>query len=167
VGVTRRYLEQHGVEAEVEYSWGATEAKVPLLVDAIVEATETGSTLRANGLRIVETVLETTTRLIANQSAWADEEKRAKIESLGVLLQGAIRAEQMVGLKMNVHRDHLAALLNLLPAMKKPTISHLSDEEWMALETIIDEDEVKVLIPRLRRAGAQGIIEYPLNKVIP
>ena len=167
VGVTQRYLEQHGVTAEVEYSWGATEAKVPQLVDAIVEATETGSTLRANGLRIMETVLTTTTRLIAHQTAWADEWKRAKIESLAVLLQGALRAEQMVGLKMNVPRDRLAHLLNLLPAMKKPTISPLSDEDWVALETIIDEEEVKVLIPRLRRAGAQGIIEYPLNKVIP
>lgn len=167
VGVTRRYLEQRGVQAEVEYSWGATEAKVPQLVDAIVEATETGSTLRANGLRIIETVLETTTRLIANRDSWADPWKRTKIESLAVLLQGAIRAERMVGLKMNVHRDHLAAVLGLLPAMKNPTIAPLSDADWVAVETIIDEDQVKVLIPQLRRAGAQGIIEYPLNKVIP
>jgi len=167
VGVTRRYLEQRGVEAEVEYSWGATEAKVPQLVDAIVEATETGNTLRANGLRIIETVLETTTRLIANRDSWADPWKRTKIESLAVLLQGAIRAERMVGLKMNVHRDHLAAVLGLLPAMKNPTIAPLSDADWVAVETIIDEDQVKVLIPQLRRAGAQGIIEYPLNKVIP
>jgi len=155
------------VEAEVEYSWGATEAKVPQLVDAIVEATETGNTLRANGLRIIETVLETTTRLIANRDSWADPWKRTKIESLAVLLQGAIRAERMVGLKMNVHRDHLAAVLGLLPAMKNPTIAPLSDADWVAVETIIDEDQVKVLIPQLRRAGAQGIIEYPLNKVIP
>lgn len=167
VGVTRRYLEAQGVAAEVEYSWGATEAKVPQLVDAIVEATETGSTLRANGLRIVETVLETTTRLIANRDSWADPWKRAKIESLAVLLQGAIRAEQMVGLKMNVHRDNLDGVLALLPAMKNPTLSPLTDADWVALETIIDEDQVKVLLPQLRRAGAQGIIEYPLNKVIP
>ncbi|HIE53340.1 MAG TPA: ATP phosphoribosyltransferase [Armatimonadetes bacterium] len=167
VGVTKRYLQEKGVHAEVEYSWGATEAKVPLLVDAIVEATETGSTLRANGLRIVETVLETTTRLIANRQAWQDEWKRAKIEGLAVLLDGALRAERMVGLKMNVHREDLPGLLELLPALKKPTISYLSDEEWMAVETVIEEEQVKSLIPRLKAAGAQGIIEYPLNKVIP
>lgn len=167
VGVTRRYLEAHGVQAEVEYSWGATEAKVPLLVDAIVEATETGSTLRAHGLRILETVLESTTRFIANRESWQDAWKREKIENLAMLLAGALRAEQMVGLKMNVAKKDLQGLLALLPALKKPTVSELSDPEWCALEVIAHEREVRDLIPRLKRAGAQGIIEYPLNKVIP
>lgn len=167
VGVTRRYLEAHGVQAEVEYSWGATEAKVPLLVDAIVEATETGSTLRAHGLRILETVLESTTRFIANRESWQDAWKREKIENLAMLLAGALQAEQMVGLKMNVAKKDLQGLLALLPALKKPTVSELSDPEWCALEVIAHEREVRDLIPRLKRAGAQGIIEYPLNKVIP
>jgi len=167
VGFTQRYLAQHGVEAEVEYSWGATEAKVPELVDAIVEFTETGSTLRAHGLRIVETILETTTRLIANREAWADEWKRNKIESLAVLLAGAVRAEHMAGLKMNVRRADLDRVLAILPAMQNPTISPLSDEAWVAVETVIEEEQVKVLIPQLKWAGACGIIEYPLNKVIP
>lgn len=167
VNVTKKYLASHGVEAHVEYSWGATEAKVPELVDAIAELTETGSSLRANNLRIIETILESTTKLIANKEAWQDDWKRAKIENIAILLEGAIAAEEKVGLKMNVERCNINAVLAILPAMKNPTVSTLTDESWVALETIIDEKIVRELIPPLRRAGAQGIIEYPLNKVIP
>jgi len=167
VNVTRSFLKEHGVEAHVEYSWGATEAKVPELVDAISELTETGSSLRANNLRVIETILESTTRLIANKAAWEDEWKRAKIENICMLLEGALAAEEKVGLKLNVERTNLDNVLQILPAMKNPTISNLSDDQWVAVETIIDEKTVRELIPTLRRAGAQGIIEYPLNKVIP
>ena len=167
VEVVRRFLDERGVSADVEFSWGATEAKLPHLADAIVEATETGSTLRANNLRIVETLLESTTKLIANKAAWADSWKRHKIESVAMLLEGALRAEHKVGLKMNVRRDNLDRLIDRLPALKRPTISDLSDLEWVAVETIIDESVVRKIIPELKDAGAEGIIEYPLNKVIP
>jgi ATP phosphoribosyltransferase len=165
--VTRDYLERHGVRADVEFSWGATEVKVPHLVDAIVEGTETGSTLRAHGLRVLDTLLESTTRWIANKEAYADPWKREKMENLAMLLQGALEAEGMVGLKMNVPRDCLDAVLALLPAMKRPTISPLAEEGWAAVETILPEETVRDLIPALKRTGAQGLVEYPLNKVIP
>jgi ATP phosphoribosyltransferase len=167
VNVTRKYLKQHGVKAHVEYSWGATEAKAPELVDAIAELTETGSSLRANNLRIIDTILESNTKLIANRLAWKDPWKRAKIENIAMLLKGALLAEVKVGIKMNIMRDHLDRILPLIPAMKNPTISNLTDEKWVAVETIIDEKVVRELIPKLSKAGAQGIIEYPLNKVIP
>lgn len=166
VGMTRRYLAQHGVEADVEFSWGATEIKAPQFVDAIVEVTETGNSLRANNLRIVETLCESTTRLIANKQAWEDKTKREKLENMALLLQAAIEAEGRVGLKMNVPKQQLEAISNLLPAITSPTISHLSDPDWVALEIVTEEREVRRLIPELRRAGARGIIEYPLNKVI-
>lgn len=166
VQATRRYLARHGVSAEVEYSWGATEAKAPLLVDAIVEGTETGSSLRANRLRIVDTVVESNTKLIANQEAWADPWKRNKIEVLAILLRGALEAEAKVGLKMNVPRARLDEVSKQLPALHTPTISGQSDPEWVALEVIVDEAVVRDIIPALRHAGAEGIIEYPLNKVI-
>ncbi len=167
VNVTRRYLEKHGVEAEVEFSWGATEVKVPDLVDAIVEGTETGSTLRAHGLKIVDELLSSTTRFIANRDAFQDEWKRSKLESMATLLVGAMEAESKVGLKMNAPREELKHILGLLPAMKMPTISTLSDENWAAIEIVAEERLVRDLIPQLRKAGATGIIEYPLNKVIP
>lgn len=167
VNVTRRYLAQHGVEAQVEFSWGATEIKVPELADAIVELTETGSSLAANNLRVLDTVLETTTQLIASRAAWADEWKRSKVEHLSLLLQGALLAEEKVGLKMNVARGNLASVLGLLPALRQPTISALTNEEWVAVETVLDERAARDLIPRLRQAGAEGIVEYPLNLVIP
>jgi len=166
VRVTRRYLRKHGVKAEVEFSWGATEAKAPDLADAIIEVTETGSSLRANNLRILETVLESSPRLIANRDSWANKWKRRKIENLALLLEGAILAEGKVGLKLNVRKKHLPAVLRILPAITSPTISTLSDKNWVALEVILDETTVKQIIPDLRRAGAVGIIEYPLNKVI-
>lgn len=166
VEATKRYLQQHGVSAQVEYSWGATEIKAPLLVDAIVEGTETGSSLRANRLRIVDTVTLSTTKLIANQQAWRDAWKREKIEVLAMLLKGALEAEGKVGLKMNVPKDKLEAVSDLLPSLHTPTISHQTDPNWVALEVIIDEQVVRDMIPELRRAGAKGIIEYPLNKVI-
>lgn len=167
VNVTRRYLVQHGVEATVEFSWGATEIKVPHLVDAIVEGTETGSTLRAHRLRIVDTLLESTPRWIAHPAAYRDPWKREKMENLALLLRGALDAEGMVGLKMNVPRAHLEAVIGVLPAMKRPTISALADDEWVAVETILPERVVRDLLPRLKRAGAEGFVEYPLNKVIP
>ena len=166
VRATERYLEQHGVSAEVEYSWGATEIKAPLLVDAIVEGTETGSSLRANHLRIVDTVTESTTKLIANRQAWADPWKREKIEVLAMLLRGALEAEMKVGLKMNVSKANLAQVSDQLPSLHTPTISNQTDANWVALEVIIDKHVVRDLIPRLRKAGAEGIVEYPLNKVI-
>jgi ATP phosphoribosyltransferase len=166
VQLTTRWLKKHGVKAKVEFSWGATEIKAPQFVDAIVEVTETGSSLRANKLRIVETVLESTTRLIANKGAWKNKAKREKIESMALLLQSAIAAEGKVGLKMNVPVDSLKAILKTLPSLTSPTVSHLSDQKWAAIEIIADESEVKRLIPLLRKAGARGIIEYPLNKVI-
>ena len=166
VQATRRYLEAHGVKAEVEYSWGATEIKAPLLVDAIVEGTETGSTLRANRLRIVDTVAESTAKLIANHQAWADPWKREKIETLAMLLKGALEAGGQVGLKMNVPRDKLDQVSQQLPSLHTPTISNQVDQDWVALEVIIDEHTVRDLLPGLKKAGAEGIIEYPLNKVI-
>ena len=167
VNLTRKFLAERGVEAQVEFSWGATEVKAPTLVDAIVEATETGSSLRANGLRIVDTVLVSTTRLIANKQSWQDPWKRQKIENLAMLLKGAIAAEGRVGLKMNVPRARLDDIAAFLPSMKNPTISPLSDPEWVALEIVVEEALVRQLIPELKRHGAQDIIEYPLNKVIP
>jgi ATP phosphoribosyltransferase len=166
VNITRQYLERHKVKAEVEFSWGATEAKAPELVDAIVEVTETGSSLRANNYRIIDTVLESWTKLIANPRAMRDPWKRKKIENIALLLRAAIDAEGKVGLKMNVARQKLETVLAVLPAITSPTISTLRDENYVALETIIDEALVKQLIPDLKRAGAVGIIEYPLNKII-
>lgn len=166
VNVTKRYFEQHGVKVNVEFSWGATEVKAPDLVDAIVEGTETGSTLKAHGLQIIDTLLESTTRLIANKQAWQDEEKRNKIENMAMLLQAALTADGLVGLKMNVPTAKLDEVLAELPSLKNPTISSLSDNEWVAAEIIVEESLVRELIPRLKRAGASGIVEYPLNKVI-
>jgi ATP phosphoribosyltransferase len=167
VTVTRKYLAEKGVEADVEFSWGATEVKVPEMVDAIVELTETGSSLAANNLRILDTVLETNTKLIANHESWADAWKREKIETLSMLLQGALLAAEKVGLKMNVARADLDRIIGLIPALRQPTISALTNEDWVAVETVLDEREARDLIPELRRAGAEGIVEYPLNKVIP
>ena len=166
VGLTRQYLRRHKVKAEVEFSWGATEMKAHELVDAIVDITETGSSLRANKLRIVDTLLTSTPRLIANHAAWKDSWKRQKIETLALLLKGALEAETKVGLKMNIAEKNLANLLKTLPALRNPTISQLSLEGWVAVETIIDEHVVRELIPALKAAGAEGIIEYPLNKVV-
>ncbi len=166
VNLTRKYLRRHKVKAEVEFSWGATEVKAHELVDAIVEITETGSSLRANKLRIVDTLLYSTPRLIANHGAWRDRWKRQKIEKLALLLKGALEAEAKVGLKMNVAQKNLGKLLQSLPALRNPTISSLSQAGWVAVETIIDEHVVRELIPALKVAGAEGIIEYPLNKVV-
>ena len=166
VGATKRYLSAKGVQAKVEFSWGATEVKPPELADAIVEVTETGSSLRANKLRILETVLESNTQLIANVNSWADEWKRRKLEDIKLLLEGAMNALGKVGLMLNVKRDNLAAVLAVLPALKNPTISQLSDEEWVAVNTILEETTVRNIIPRLKEAGAQGIVEYPLNKIV-
>jgi len=166
VQVTKDYLKKNKVNAHVEFSWGATEVKALIGLDAIVEVTETGSSLRANNLREVATVCESTTQLIANRKSWINPWKRDKIENLAMLLKGAIAAEEKVGLKMNVSKTDLKAVLAILPSMKKPTISNLSDPNWADVDTIIDEKTVKYLIPKLKRAGAQGIIEYPLNKVI-
>jgi ATP phosphoribosyltransferase len=166
VNMTRKYLRKHKVKAEVEFSWGATEMKAHELVDAIVDITETGSSLRANKLRIVDTLLESTPRLISNHNSWKDSWKRRKIETLALLLKGALEAEAKVGLKMNISRQNLTTLLKELPALRNPTISNLSQEGWVAVETIIDEHIVRELIPALKAAGAEGIIEYPLNKVV-
>lgn len=166
VSVVKEYLDKKGVRAKVEFSWGATEAKPPHLADAIVELTETGRSLQANNLRIVETIFLSTTVLISNLKAWKDAGKRRKIESLDLLLQGALLAETKVGLKMNVQRKDLRKILALLPALKKPTIAPLTDPKWLDVETIIQENVVRDIIPRLKMAGAQGIIEYPLNKVV-
>ena len=167
VNVARKFLGERGVSAEVEFSHGATESKAPDLVDAIMDGTETGTSLRANRMRIIETVMVSTTQLIANRAAWADEWKRKKIESLAILLEGAIAARFKVGLKLNVSKADLRKVLEVLPAMKRPTISDLADEAGYALETIVDESVVREIIPALRRAGAEAIVEYPLNKVIP
>jgi len=167
VGFVSKWLKQKGVTAEVEFSWGATEAKAGVLVDAIVELTETGSSLRANKLRVVEELLTSSTRLIANVDSWKNTWKREKLENLAMLLQGAIAAEGMVGLKMNIAQKNLDGLMQLLPALKRPTIAPLSEAGWVAAEVVIEEKLVKRLIPQLKRIGAQGIIEYPLNKVIP
>lgn len=166
VQVTRRYLEQFGVKAEIEYSWGATEVKAPLLVDAIVEGTETGSSLRANRLRIIDTVAESTTKLIANHDAWEDPWKRQKIENIAMLLKGALHAGAKVGLKMNLPKKSLEDVTAQLPALHSPSITRQTDPDWVALEVIIDEKVVRDLVPHLKQAGATGIIEYPLNKVI-
>lgn len=166
VNVTKKYLKANKVRADVEFSWGATEVKAAIGVDAIVEVTETGSSLMANRLREVATVCESTTQFISNRKSWMIPWKRNKIENLALLLKGAIAAEEKVGLKMNVAKKDLKEILAILPSMKKPTVSHLSDPEWVDVDTIIDESTVKHLIPKLKRAGAQGIIEYPLNKVI-
>ena len=166
VATTKRYLAANGVKAKVEFSWGATEVKPPVLADAIVEVTETGSSLRANKLRIIETALESNTQLIANLDAWRDSWKRRKMEDVRMLLEGAINALGKVGLMLNVRRECLPAILNILPALKNPTISTLSDEEWVAVHTILDELTVRNIIPRLKEAGGQGIVEYPLNKIV-
>lgn len=166
VNITKRYLRQHKVKAEVEFSWGATEVKAHELVDAIVEITETGSSLRANKLRIVDTLMVSTPRLIVNHEAWKDEWKRKKIENLAMLLKGALEAESKVGVKMNIEKKNLEKVLQTLPALRNPTVSTLSQEGWVAVETIIDERVVRELIPQLKAAGAEGIIEYPLNKVV-
>ena len=166
VNLTRRYLKQHGVTANIEFSWGATEVKPPLLADAIVDVTETGSSLRANNLRVIDTVLESTPRFIANREAHADPSRRAIIDRVVLLLRGAIAAADRVGLMMNVPRNRIDAILALLPALGTPTVSTLADERWTAVNTVIREREVKELLPRLREAGARGIVEYPLNKII-
>jgi ATP phosphoribosyltransferase len=166
VATTKRYLKANGVTAKVEFSWGATEVKPPVLADAIVEVTETGSSLRANKLRIIETVLESNTQLIANVDSWQDALKRRKIEDIRLLLEGAINALGRVGLILNVRKECLPAVLNILPALKNPTISNLSDPDWVAVHTILDEITVRNIIPRLKEAGGQGIVEYPLNKIV-
>lgn len=166
VQLTRKYLAEHGVTAEVEFSWGATEVKARELVDAIVEVTETGSSLRANRLRIVDTLLVSTPRLIVNHLAWDDAWKRRKIETLCLLLRGALDAEAKVGLKLNVAHANLPKVLQTLPALRNPTVSSLSQDGWVAVETILDEQVVREIIPQLKAAGAEGIIEYPLNKIV-
>ena len=166
VDMTRRYLAKHGVTAEVEFSWGATEVKVPDLVDAIVDVTETGSSLRANKLRILETIMESSPQIIANRAALEDPWKKQKLETMVLLLRGAHAALDKVGLKMNLPADRLAALLEALPALRNPTVAHLAQSDWVAVETIIDERVVREIIPRLKALGAEGIIEYPLNKVV-
>jgi ATP phosphoribosyltransferase len=167
VNLTKKYLERHGVNARVEFSWGATEVKVPQLADAIVEVTETGSSLRANRLRIVDTVLESRTVFIANRTAVGDAWKKEKIDNIVLLLQGAISAQSKVGVMLNVRRENLPAVLAALPALKNPTISTLSDPDWVAINTIVDEEVVRHLIPKLKTAKAQDIVEYPLNKIVP
>ncbi len=166
VGLTSRYLKQHGVKAEVEFSYGATEVKPPLLADAIVDVSETGSSLRANNLRVVDVVLESTPRFISNRDAFEDEWKRRKMEGLVMLLRAAIAAANRVGLMLNVRREHLEKVLELLPALATPTISALADERWAAVNTVIEERLVRALLPQLREAGAHGIVEYPLNKIV-
>lgn len=166
VTIVRNFLAENKVDAKVEFSWGATEVKVPDLVDAIVDLTETGNSLRANKLRIVDTVLETNTQLIANKSSWANPEKRQKIEIIALLLKAALEAEKKVGLKLNAPKDKIDTLLQKLPALRKPTISPLSSEGWIAIETVIEEQVVRKIIPELKAHGAEGIIEYPLNKIV-
>jgi len=166
VRVTEQYFKRLRVNVLVEFSWGATEVKPPVLADDIVEATETGSTLRANRLRILDTVMESNTQLIANRAAWLDAWKRTKIENIALLLHAAIAAQGRVGIMLNVRRDHLAAILDLLPALRRPTISSLAGEDWVALNTILEERTVRDLIPKLKAAGAEGIVEYPLNKIV-
>ncbi len=166
VGLTKHYLAQNGVTAHVEFSWGATEVKPPRLADAIVEVTETGSSLRANDLRIVDEVLQSTTRLIVNKTSWADDAKRTKIENMALMLQSCLAAETKVGLMMNVHRNHLELVIKQLPALQQPTVSPLSDPDWVAINTIVDEAYVRQIIPQLKQAGARGIVEYPISKII-
>ncbi|HMO51034.1 MAG TPA: ATP phosphoribosyltransferase [Kiritimatiellia bacterium] len=167
VGLTRQYLKNHGVNADVEFSWGATEVKAPELVDAIVDITETGSSLRANNLRIVDTVLESTTRLIANRNAWNDPWKRKKIEQIALLLRGALAAETKVLIKLNVQQDHLDRVTQLLPSLHAPTVNPLATSGWYSVESVMDESVVREIIPSLKEAGAEGIIEIGLNKVVP
>ena len=166
VNVTRNYFCKKGVEVRVEFSWGATEVKPPMLADAIVEVTETGSSLKANRLRILETVLESNTQIIANKSSYADPGKRRKIENLALMLRGAMEAQDRVGLMLNVRKENLAGVLAVLPALKNPTISTLSDGDWLAVNTVIEESASWEIVPRLKEAQAQGIVEYPLNKVV-
>jgi len=166
VNVTKNYLKKHKIEAAVEFSWGATEVKVPDLVDAISELTETGSSLEANHLRIVDTIMESTTKFMANKKSLVDIWKKQKIENIALLLKGALLAEGNVGLKMNVSKKDLDAVVDLLPALKKPTVSNLYNEESVAVETILDEKIVRDIIPKLKKAGAEGIVEYPLNKIV-
>ena len=166
VNLTKKYLKKHGVKAEVEFSWGATEVKVPDLVDAIVDITETGSSLRANKLRIVDTLMESYPALYANTSAWADEWKQSKIKNLALLLKAALAARDLVGLKMNLPEKSLKKLLEALPALRNPTVSPLAQPGWVAIETVIEEKVVREMIPSLKILGAEGIIEYPLNKVV-
>ncbi len=166
VQTTLRYLQANNVNAKVEFSWGATEVKPPILADAIVEVTETGSSLRANNLRIVETVIESNTKFIANTKSWIDPVKREQMLDIKMLLEGAINAMGKVGLMLNVERKNLDAILAVLPALKTPTISNLADDNWLALNTILDESTVRTIIPRLKAAGAHGIVEYPLNKIV-
>ena len=167
VEVTRNFLSEHGVSADVEFSWGATEVKVPELVDAIVDLTETGSSLRANKLRIVDTLMETNTVLIANKASWQDADKRAKIENIALMLDAALQADAKVGLKLNIERSKLHEVVEQLPALRNPTISSLADENWIAVETVIEKKISRELIPALKRLGAEGIVEYPLNKIVP
>ena len=166
VGLTERFFKKHGVSAKIEFSWGATEVKPPKLADAIVEVTETGSALRANSLRIVDEVLQSTTRFIANRTAYKDDWKRQKIDDIALMLQGAIAAEGKVGLMINVPKECLPRVLQLLPAIQKPTVSNLADQEWVDVITVLDETVVRTIVPRLKEAGARGIVEYPLSKVI-
>jgi len=166
VSFTKRYLKKRGIEAQIEFSWGATEVKPPLLADAIVEVTETGASLKANNLRIIDTILESETVLIANKKAWKDPWKKRKMENIVILLEGALIAEAKVGLKMNVPTKKLKEVTSILPSLHTPTVSNLSDKDWVAIEVILDEKVVRDIIPDLKRAGAQGIVEYPLNKVI-
>jgi len=166
VSTVKRYFEAKKIPVEVEFSWGATEVKVPDLVDAIVDITETGSSLRANKLRIVDTILETNTKLIANRKAWSDPAKRRKIETIALLVRGALEAESKVGLKMNAPKKALGAIIAAVPSLRNPTVAPLSNPEWVALETIIDESVVREILPRLKELGAEGIVEYPLNKVV-
>ncbi len=164
--LTEKFLAKHGVEAEIEFSWGATEVKVPDMVDAIVDLTETGNSLRANKLRIVETLLKTNTKLIANKKAWEDPAKRAKIENIAMMLQAALMAADKVGLKLNAPKAKLAQILEMLPSLRNPTVNRLSDDGWSAIEVILSEKQVRDVIPKLKELGAEGIIEYPLNKVV-
>lgn len=167
VGFTKRFFKKKGINVHIEFSWGATEVKPPLLADAIVEVTETGASLKANNLRIIETILESETVLIANRNAWHDSWKKRKMENLTILLKGALLAEEKVGLKMNLPKNKIEKVSKILSSLHTPTISNLVDEEWVAMEVIIDEKTVRDIIPELKRAGAQGIVEYPLSKVIP
>ena len=166
VNLTKEYLKKNKVDAKVEFSWGATEVKPPVLADAIVEITETGSSLRANNLKIIDTVLESNTKLIANKDSWKNKRKKEKIEQIALLLKGAILAEEKVGIKLNVRKKDLSNVLKVLPALQKPTVAELSDKAWVAVDTIVDEKIVRELIPKLKSAGAEGIVEYPLNKII-
>ncbi len=166
VGMTTRYLEKHGVNAIVEFSWGATEVKPPKLADAIVEVTETGSSLRANNLRIMDEVMQSTTRFIANPNSYGDEWIKNKIDNIALMLQSCLAAEGKVGLMMNVHREQLDAVVAILPALQTPTVSHLSDPDWVAVSTIVDEGVVRTAVPQLKAAGAIGIVEYPISKII-